>query len=84
MVDLAGDQQTNAVLAWTSAIGWGIVHPIGLLLRYLALIVWCILHLLYRPVAFISQPFVHLGRFFLSCLALPFTLATKFEVSDPK
>lgn len=71
---------TSAALAWATAIAWSICYPIGVVLRYLALSVLFVLRLLYRPVGFLLQPVVYLGRFALACLVAPFTLVAKFEV----
>lgn len=74
----------NAALAWTRTIGWWICYPIGLVLWYLAVVVLFVLNLLYRPVAFLLQPLVYLGRFILACLVFPFTLAARLEASTSR
>ncbi|KAF2171106.1 hypothetical protein M409DRAFT_64062 [Zasmidium cellare ATCC 36951] len=73
------DNNSNAALAWAWTIGWWICYPIGVVVWYLAVVVLFILNLLYRPVAFLLQPFVYLGRFILACLVFPFTLAARLE-----
>jgi len=60
---------------------WQILWPIRALLYYLAILLLFILKLLYRPVAFLLQPLLFLGRFVVACLIAPFQLLVKLEVS---
>lgn len=78
---MSDDSQTNAALAWAWTIGWWICYPIAVVLWYLAVVALFVLNLLYRPVAFLLQPIVYLGRFTLACLVFPFTLAARLEAS---
>lgn len=75
------DNASSAALAWVWTISWWICYPIGVVLWYLVLVVLFVLNLLYRPVAFLLQPVIYLGRFTLACLVFPFTLAARLEVS---
>jgi len=71
----------RVVLDWTLTISWYIVYPIWIAIYYLAVVLLAILQFLYRPIAFILQPVVLLGRFIAACLALPFRLIAKLEVT---
>ena len=60
---------------------WYICWPIGVSLYYVAVTIFSLLKLLYRPLGFLLQPLVYLGRFILACLAAPFHFLVRFEVS---
>lgn len=81
MADQQLQSQANVYLANTLTVLWYICWPIGILVYYVAIAVLSILKLLYRPVRFLLQPFVYLGRFVLACMIAPFQLLVKFEVS---
>lgn len=74
-------ERMNVYLSWTITVLYWIFWPVGKLLLYLAILVLTTLKLLYRPVAFLSLPLLYLGRFMLVCLAAPFQLLAKLEVS---
>lgn len=71
----------HVALSWLLTILWWICYPIGILIYYIFTFVLNVLHLLYRPIAFILQPVVYLGRFIFAVLALPFRLLARLEVS---
>lgn len=76
------DSHMRAAWAWSLTIAWWVIYPVGIILWYLAWTLVFLLKLLYWPVAFLLQPVFYLGRFVVACLALPYTLAVRFEVRE--
>lgn len=66
---------------WTTTVVYYILWPVGTLIFYIVILVLFILKLLYRPVAFLLQPLVYLGRFLFACAIAPLRLLAKLEVS---
>ena len=79
------DPQIKDVLSTTGTVVWWICWPIGISLYYvgyyLAFTILFIVKLVYRPLEFVLLPVIYLGQFLLACVAVPFRLLAKFEVS---
>jgi len=79
-------QDMPASYAIASRVGtaiWSyILWPIALLLSHTAILIFLLLNLLYRPLAFLLQPLVLLAKVILTCLLVPFRLLVKFEVKQ--
>lgn len=72
----------NVYLAWALTILYFIVYPIWFVVWYIVIAAVALAKLLYRPIAWLLQPVVYLGRFLLACFVAPFHFIAKFEVSD--
>jgi len=78
-------QASYAIAARVGAIIWSyVLWPICWLLYHTAILIVYLLNLLYRPLAFLLQPFVLLAQVILACVLAPFQLLVKFEVRMPK
>ena len=68
--------------AWaaTSTLVQVVLATLGYIIYYIAFAIWFVLRQLVRPVVFLLQPLVYLGRFILAVLAAPFRLIVKLEV----
>lgn len=78
--------QPERLNGWRVALSWTYLSvstffwAVGAVLYYLAVGVFFILKLLYRPLAFLLQPVVYFGRFIYACIVAPFRLLVKLEV----
>ena len=68
---------TNAARAWISFLVAWICYPI----YFIPLAFRFLLRVLYRPLAFLGLPAVHLARLILASVAFLFVVAAKLEVS---
>lgn len=71
----------NTYLDWALTVSWYICWPIWLAVYYLVVALLVILTFLYQPIAFVLQPVVYFGKIIGTCLAFPFRLLAKLEVS---
>ncbi|KAF2766715.1 hypothetical protein EJ03DRAFT_174048 [Teratosphaeria nubilosa] len=79
MSAMAEHEQWQVALAWSVTVLWYICWPIGIILYYLVFVAIFLAKLLYRPVGFLLQPIVYLGRFTAACIAAPFQLLARLE-----
>ncbi|KAK5722555.1 hypothetical protein LTR15_005786 [Elasticomyces elasticus] len=79
MSESVDEQRMNIYLATTITVLWYICYPIAFAVYYAAIALVFIAKILYRPVGFLLQPLLYLGRFTLACLIAPFELLGRFE-----
>ncbi|KAF2208598.1 hypothetical protein CERZMDRAFT_101346 [Cercospora zeae-maydis SCOH1-5] len=77
----APDQLLGATALLPALAGglYWLVYSVAIILRTISYALLRLLHLLWRPIAFVLQPLVYLANFLLACLALPFRAIVKLE-----